>query len=316
MLARAGRWLFGRPYLLLSLTMLSWGINIALGRFIAGTVPPVTLAQIRWTGAALILFPFAWPHLRHDWPAIRARFPLVLVVSFAGIASFNTITYYAMQYTEAINGLLTQSTAPLLIGLWSFVFFRDRLTAPQITGILISLLGVATIITRGDPAALVHFHFNPGDLWMLLAIALWSLYSALLRKRPAVHWLSFLATTIIIGAIFILPAFFVELALGYRIDPKPEAFAVIAYVVVVPSILAYLFYNRGVELIGANRSGPFFHLIAVFGSAFAILFLGERPQWFHALGYGLIIVGIVVSQRRAVRPAAPQVEAAGIAGDP
>lgn len=302
MLSRAGSWLFGRPYLLLSLTMAFWGVNVGLGRYIVGTVPPVALAQIRWTGAALILLPFAWPHLRRDWPALLRKWWLVLIAGFTGIGYYNTATYFGLQYTEAINGLLAQSMAPLLIGLWSYLFFRDRLTRNQLAGILLSLLGVAVIIARGDPAALLHLRFNTGDVWILSAIALWAMYSSLLRLRPDVHWLSFLAITIIAGQFMILPAYAVELWAGYRIHWSPAAFGVIAYVVVVPSILAYLFYNRGVELIGANRSGPFFHLIAVFGSVFAIAFLGERPQWFHGLGYAVIILGIVVAQRRK-RPA-------------
>jgi len=303
MLSRAGSWLFGRPYLLLALTMASWGVNVGLGRYIVGTVPPVALAQLRWTGAALILLPFAWPHLKRDWPAFRGKWWLVLVASFTGIAFYNTATYYGLQYTEAINGLLAQSMAPLLIGLWSYLFFRDRLTRNQLAGIVLSFFGVAAIIARGDPAALPHLRFNAGDVWILTAIALWAMYSSLLRLRPDVHWLSFLAITIIVGQFMIMPAYAVELWAGYGIHWSPAAIWVIAYVVVVPSILAYLFYNRGVELIGANRSGPFFHLIAVFGSIFAIAFLGERPQWFHGVGYALIILGIVVAQRRSAAAA-------------
>ncbi len=293
------RSLLDRPYLLLSLVSLFWAINIVLGRYVVGTIPPIMLAQIRWSGAGLILLPFALVHLKRDWLLIRKKFGIMIVLSLTGITLYNSLAYYGLNYTQAINGLLIQSTAPLLIGLVSFILFRDRLTAGQIAGIAMSLIGVLIIITRGDASVLFGLSFNQGDLWFLLALLFYTTYAATLRLRPPIHFLSFLAFTIIAGAILQIPATIAEFALGHRIDPTPEAFAVLAYVVVFPSILAYLFFNRGVELIGANRAGPFFHLIPVFGSAIAILFLGERPALFHGIGYALIIAGVVVAQKWA-----------------
>jgi drug/metabolite transporter (DMT)-like permease len=298
----ARRSLFDRPYLLLSLTSLFWAINIVLGRYIAGQVPPVVLSQIRWTGAGLIVLPFAWQHLRRDWPAIRGNLPLMLLLSLTGITIYNTLAYHGLEYTEAINGLLMQSSAPLLIGLWSLILFRDRLTARQILGIAVSLTGVVVIVARGNPEALAGLRLNPGDLWFLIAMVSYAFYAALLRKRPPIHFLSFLAFTIVAGAIMLLPATLGEFLYGRRIAPSPAVFAVLAYVVVFPSVIAYICFNRGVELIGANRAGPFFHLIPVFGSVIAILFLGERPQIFHAIGYTLIVAGIFVAQAGARRP--------------
>ena len=293
------RSLFDRPYLLLSLVSLFWAINIVLGRYIAGTIPPIMLAQIRWGGAGFILLPFVIGHIRRDWAEIRAHFAIMIVLSLTGMTLYNTLAYYGLQYTEAINGLLMQSTGPLVIGLLSFVLFRDRLTGGQIAGILMSLFGVTVIITRGDLATLLGLEFNQGDLWFLLALVFYATYAAILRLRPRIHFMSFLGFTIIAGALMQVPATIVEWSLGERIDPTPAAFAVIAYIVTFPSILAYLFFNRGVELIGANRAGPFFHLIPVFGSVIAILFLGERPALYHGFGYALIIGGIIVAQKWA-----------------
>ena len=300
-----GRSLLDRPYLLLSLATLFWSTNIVLGRFVVGTIPPIMLAQIRWGGAVIILLPFVYRHLRQDWQAIRASFAIMIVLSLTGITLFNALAYYALNYTEAIDGLLIQSAAPLLIGLLSFIIFRDSLTTGQVAGIIMSLFGVAVIISRGDIAVFQGLQFNEGDLWYLLAIVLYSTYAALLRLRPQIHILSFLGFTIIAGAILQIPATYIEWSLDYRIDPTPVAFAVMAYIIVVPSILGYLFFNRGVDLIGANRAGPFFNLIPVFGSVLAILFLGERPAIYHGVGYALIIFGIVVAQKWARPPAAP-----------
>lgn len=300
-----GRSLFDHPYLLLSLATFFWSTNIVLGRFVVGTIPPILLAQVRWGAAALILLPFVYHHLRRDWHAIRERFAIMIVLTLTGVTLFNALAYYALNYTEAISGLLVQSAAPLMIGLFSFIFFRDSLTTGQLAGIGLSLLGVTVIVSRGNLTDLFQLQFNQGDLWYLLAVVSYSIYAALLRLRPQVHMLSFLGFTIIAGAILQLPSTIVEWNLGFRLEPTATAFVVMAYIVVVPSILGYLFFNRGVDLIGANRAGPFFHLIPVFGSALAIAFLGERPAVYHGVGYALIICGIVIAQKWArplVRP--------------
>ena len=293
----AAKSLLDRPYLLLSLTSLFWAINIVLGRYIAGTIPPIMLAQIRWTGAGLILLPFALHHLRRDWPLIRERFGLMLLLSLSGITLYNTLAYYGVQYTQAINGLLIQSVGPLMIALFTYLFFRERLTAGQAAGITLSFVGVLVIISGGDLSALLGLRLNKGDLWFLLALVFYCCYAAAMRLRPRIHPLSFLAFTIIAGATLQIPATVAEYALGFRINPTPQAFLVLAYVVIFPSILANLFFNRGVDLIGANRAGPFLHLIPVFGSVIAFFFLGERPALYHVLGYALILVGIFAAQR-------------------
>jgi drug/metabolite transporter (DMT)-like permease len=296
-----GRSLYDRPYLLLSLTSLFWAINIVLGRFIAGTVPPVALTTIRWGGAAAIALPFAWRYLRRDWPLMMRSLPVLLFLSLTGIAIYNTLAYHGLEMTEAINGLLMQSTGPFIIAIWSLVLFRDRLTLAQLFGIVASLIGVLVIISRGDFSALLGLRLNEGDLWILAALVLYGLYSSSLRLRPAIHPLSFIAFTITAGAVMLVPAAAVEFLMGRHVNPTPAAFAVLVYVAIFPSLVAYVCFNRGVELIGANRAGPFFHLMPVFGSAIAIAFLGERPEVFHALGYALIIGGIVVAQIGAKR---------------
>ena len=299
--AQIGRWLWHQPYLLLSLTSLFWAINIVLGRFIAGTVPPVALTTIRWGGAALIAVPIAWPYLRQDWPVIRRSIPILVFLRLTGIAIYNALAYHGLEMTEAINGLLMQSAGPFIIAIWSLLLFRDRLTLAQFCGIVASLSGVLVIITEGEPAALLHLSLNQGDLWILAALVLYGLYSACLRLRPAIHPLSFIAFTMAIGAAMLVPAAVIEDLAGRHIHPTPAAFAVLAYVAVFPSLVAYMCFNRGVELIGANRAGPFFHLMPVFGSIIAIAFLGERPQAFHAFGYALIAGGIVIAQLGARR---------------
>ena len=158
------RWLNNQPYLLLSLTALFWAGNIVLARHVGNHVPPITLTTVRWFGTFLILLPFAWPHLKRDWPALRARLPLMLLLSAIGFAFNNAISYWALQYTQALNALLIQSSGPLFVALWSLVLFGVRLTGAQLAGIAISLAGVLTIILRGDFSALAGIAFNKGDV--------------------------------------------------------------------------------------------------------------------------------------------------------
>lgn len=304
--ARWGRSLFDRPYLLLSLTSLFWAGNIVLGRFVAGKVPPVGLAWVRWAGSFALLIGFAWPHLKRDWPTIRRHKWRLALMAFAGIGTYNTMAYWGLQYTEALNALLIQSTGPLLIAVWSILLFRDAPTGAQIIGVVTSLAGVATILTRGEPASILRLGFNAGDIWVLSAMVVYAFYSAILRLKPALHWLSFLAFTIGLGAAMLTPVFLWEISQGRTIGFDPTTLGVLAYVVIFPSTLAYLFFIRGVELIGANRAGPFFHLMPVFGAALAILFLGERPQLFHAVGFALVLAGVVVAAKKPREAGMPE----------
>lgn len=297
--ARAGSWLYNQPYILLSITGLSWAGNIIVGRVAPGHIPPVMLAQLRWTLAFAILLPLFWPRLKKDWPVIRANLPILSVLALFGITGFNTLAYIGLKYTQAINGALMQSTAPLWIALWSLILFRDRLSAGQVAGILLSTAGVAAIISRGDLAVLAQLTINPGDLLMITAMASYSLYAALLKKKPPVHPMTLITVTIGLGLVFLLPATVYETAAGAVTILDATTVTLLAYVVLFPTIVAFIGFNRGVELIGPNRAGPFFHLIPLFGSLLAILFLGESFRIFHGVGYALILVGIALAQRRA-----------------
>jgi drug/metabolite transporter (DMT)-like permease len=293
------KWLSNQPYLLLSLTSLFWAGNIVLGRHVAGHLPPMTLSCIRWIGALFILLPFAWPHLARDWPVLWARLPLMIGLSATGFAINNALAYWALQYTQALNALLIQSSGPLFVALWSLALFGVRLTWAQLAGIAISLAGVLTIILNGDWTALASVKFNKGDIMLAGALASFGLYSALMPRRPVTHQLSLITFTTGCGALLLLPFAIWEYSTGFTLKFDTVTVATVIYVMVFPSALAYLFFNRGIALIGPNRAAPFFHLMPVFGSAMAILLLGEQPQLFHLIGYGLVLAGIVIASRQA-----------------
>lgn len=289
---------WSNAYLLLTLTALFWAGNSVVARAARDLVPPVALAFWRWFFAFLLIMIVAAPHLKRDRSVLAAKWPAVLALGLTGVAAFNTLLYSGLQFTTALNGLLIQSAQPPLILLAAFLLFRERASLGQIGGVLLSLAGVLVIVAGGDLDALVGLRFNPGDALILIAALLWVIYSVLLRFRPGVHPLSFLAVTFAIAWLFILPIYAVELAAGRRIVVAPESFAALAYVAIFPSLLAYACFNRGVELIGAGRAGIFLNLMPVFGALLAVGLLGERFTLAHAAGMVLIGAGILLTRKR------------------
>jgi drug/metabolite transporter (DMT)-like permease len=293
-----GARLFHEAYVLLSLTSLFWSGNVVIGRFVAGYIPPITISVIRWGGAFIILLPFAARHLARDWPLIRRHAGLLMLLALTGFSAYNTMAYYGLHFTTAINGLLLQSVSPLFVALWSFVLFRDRLSLRQATGIGVSLAGVVVIVCQGSFQILLATAFNQGDLWFVVALLIYAFYVAILRLRPPIHPLSFLAVGMGCGTVFLLPAMALEIAAGQTMVLDYTNALLLLYLCIFPSILGYLCLNRGIELIGANRAAPFIHLVPVFGSVLAIALLGERLQLFHAVGYALVLAGITLATRR------------------
>jgi drug/metabolite transporter (DMT)-like permease len=293
-LARVADW----PYLLLFITITSWSGNAIVGRAVSGHVPPVGLAFWRWTLAGLIVLAFAWPKLRDEWPVIRRHWRIIVLLSFLGITIFNTLLYIGLQHTQAINALLMQTAMPVLIILWGVAIFGERVTARQAIGVTISLGGAATVISRGDPAVLLGLDWNVGDVWVLAAVACYAGYTALLRLRPAISASVFLAVIFLVGAAILLPVYLWEVwGQGLTMPFDLTALGAVAYVSVVPSILAYACFNRGVALVGASTAGQFLYLMPLVGGLMSVAFLGERLLWTHGVGLVLIVAGLWLAAR-------------------
>jgi len=298
--------------LLLVLATLAWSGNFVVGRAVNAAVPPVALAFWRWAGALLLLIGFAWPHLRRDRDTLRASWREILWLGALGVAAFNTLVYIGLRTTTAINGLLMQSTMPLLILVCSYALFGERVRRAQLAAVALSLLGVVVIVSRGSAQALRGLSFAPGDGWILLAVVFYALYSVLLRRRPRVHPLSFLAATFVVGTALLLPLYLWEHLFVEPLRLNRVSMAAIGYVAVFPSLFAYLCFNRAIELIGANRAGQYLHLMPVFGSVLSALFLGETLQGYHLGGIVLIAAGLLLAaaasarKRRPPSPVAPE----------
>lgn len=286
------------PYLLMLVPGLVWAGNAVVARAVAGEVPPLGLAFWRWALATLLVLPFALPHVRRDARAMLDRWPMMVLLSALGISFFNSALYVAAHTTSALNIVMLQVSAPVLVVLATYIIFHDTITVAQAIGIALSLGGALTLITHGDARVLTELDFNAGDLWMLAACALYALYTALLRLRPHVHPLSFLFATFFIGAVLILPFYLGETWRGHPMPVSVDSLLALAYVAIFASGFGYFAYNSTVEALGANIAGLSIYLTPVFGTILAILLLGERPQLYHGIGIALIAGGIVLAARR------------------
>ena len=279
---------------LMTLTMLFWAGSVVVGRAAAGLIPPVLFTLLRWGVGLLIVMPLALPYWRADMGALWARRWVVLTLSLLGTVVYNVLVYRGLHETTAVNGALMQSVTPLAV-LAVGLLIGQRPTGWQAAGIALSLLGVAAIAAQGSWAVLVALRFNAGDGFILLAVASYGVYAVVLRQRPAVHPFSLLVTMFAIGIVVLIPMAAAEYALGARMAATVPAWGAAIYAGVFASFFATLFFNRGIALLGPARGGQYMHLIPVFGTALAVLLLGETLHPYHATGAALIAAGLVVS---------------------
>lgn len=287
---------FHHPYLLLTLAMLFWSGNMVLGRAIRDDVPPLTLAFWRWAIALALTLPLALPHLRSQWPLLKRGWRPIIFLGLLGVGGYNTLAYIALQYTAATNAVLLNSFVPVATIALSWLFLKKHLRSVEWLGVAVSFIGVVTIVGRGDPTTLAALSLNIGDLWMLGAVLTWAVYTIGLQWRPGgIHPMLMLAAFTTVGLLALVPAYAWEITQGKSINISPASLAGIAYTGIFPGFLGYVFYNRAVGEVGANKASLFIHLMPVFGTLLSALFLSEIPQRYHYLGIALIFTGIFLT---------------------
>jgi len=291
------------PYLLLTLTVLFWSGNFILGRGVHDAIPPIAMSFWRWAIALIIILPFAVKPRTDQCDLIRNHLKIITILAIFSVTIFNSFIYMALHTTLAVNALLINATTPIFIVLFSWIGFRDRITPLQTCGVIISFFGLLWIISNGNLKNLMPVQFVRGDLWTLSAAVSWAMYTILLRKRPnKMDPVCFLASIIIIGLIFLFPFYLWEIHTGVTINLTTTSVISVFYVAVFPSVLAYLFWNKAVKMIGASRAGIFMHLMPVFGVIMAYIFLGERLRSYHITGICLIFLGIYLTTIHKMRP--------------
>jgi drug/metabolite transporter (DMT)-like permease len=285
------------PYLLLTLATLFWAGNAVVARALHTLLPPATMAFWRWMLALLLLLPFVLRPMHEQRALLRANWMRLALLGMLGVGCYNTFLYAALQTTTATNGVLINSMTPLLIVLIGRGLFGVRMTRRQQVGILLSLAGIIGIVSRGDIAVLTRLDFNHGDLVLIGGACTWALYTVLLRWRPAgIDTMAFFGASVVSGIVLLmLPLYLVELASGRVVVWNTATGVGMVYFAVFPSILSYLFWNSGVQEVGANRAGLFLYLVPVFGVVLAVTFLGERLHMFHLAGAVLIFTGIATA---------------------
>jgi len=298
------------PYLLLSLTAFFWSLNWVIGRAIVGHVTPLALTFFRWVIAVGLMFLFAWPEIRSHAPAIRRNWKTIAWLGFWGTGLHNAFAYVGLQYTTATNGVILNSSVPVMIIILGWAVYRDTITRIQSLGVAISLVGVLAILTRGDPSVLASLSLNKGDVIVVVGMVFWAAYTIFLRIKPAeVSGLALLACCGCVGLVLLFPLFVLEmLFFGGRVEVNLATVSAMFYVGIFPSFVGYIFWNRAVAEVGSNVAGIFMHLMPAFGSLLAWLFLGERIMLFHVVGIALILAGIALTTRgkRAVPEPGPE----------
>lgn len=288
-------------YAILTLTTLFWGGNVVAGKLAVGHIEPNALMILRWTGALLVVLPFAIAPVRRDWPVLRHRWWFFLFYGAVGFATFNVLVYVAAHHTSGVNAAIEQVTINIFVMLFNFVLFRTRVAGLQLVGVALTILGVAITASHGDLGRLLALEIDVGDLLVILASLAYAIYSIALRWKPQTHWMSFFAAAVV-GAI--LASIFYQQVIGGGVGAffaqLPEittlGWIIVAYTVLLPSVISQVLYVRGVEMIGSNRASLFINLIPIFGTIGSVLVLGERLEGFHLVAAALVIIGIVLAE--------------------
>ena len=292
-----------RPLNLLFLLVppIFWAGNAVVGRMAAGTIPPLTLNFVRWFLALLLLLPFVWTKLKQDWPLLKKHWRLMVITAFLSITTYNALQYLALTTSSAINITLITSAGPIFTLLIVRLFFAASISRSATIGAVISIFGVVWVLVRGDLDHVASIKFVPGDLFMLVAVALWALYAWVLRKRPqSISIYSAFAAQIMLGSLFAFPMMLAELSFGSYapMQLSGKLLAILLYVVTCPALLAYICWQQAVARTGTELPMFFQNLTPIFAALLSVALLGEHPEGYHVVALALIVLGILLANRK------------------
>ena len=293
-----------RVYILLALCVLFWSGNFIVGRYVNESIDAIELSFFRWLFTSIFLLPaLFFVDIKKIIKVTKESLKIVITLSFLGITLFNTIVYLALNTTTATNALLINSITPILILLLSYIILKIKISKLQISGIILSTVGVIFLVLKGDFSNLLSIIFHEGDILIVISSLTWATYSVLLKFKPRkLNHLELFITLVFIGLILLIPFYLFQ---GYTIEREfallKSQWHIFLYVSLFPSILSFYFWNNGVEVIGASKAGQFAHLMPIFGAILAYIFLGEKIHSYHIAGATMIALGIYLSlflQRR------------------
>ena len=287
-------------YLLLTLSALFWAGNFIVGKFATlFEIPPLTLNVLRWLSVWLILMPFTYKEIYNNLPYVKKNW---LVISFMGlitISTFNSVVYYALNHTQVINAVLVLAAIPAATIIFSSFMNVEKTNTFQLLGLFLSIIGIGAIISNGDTQKIISLNFNKGDVWMLLCVITWALYSTLLKKNKfKFSQFALIQLMVTAGLFFLIPQLFYEKSIGLEVNFNKAFFIILFYVVVFPAIAAYYCWQKGVQLIGPNRASMFIQLMPLFSAVMAIIIFKEKFQLYHFVGATFIVSGIYLSNKK------------------
>lgn len=285
-------------YVFALLATILWSGNFIVARDIKDIVDPYSLSFYRWLLATIILLPFAIVPLIKNIVIVKRHFIYLSIVSILGVSLFNTLIYVASHTSSALNLSIISITFPIIVIIISRVIFKEHIGINKFTGILIVLAGVLLLITRGDISVLVNITFNIGDLWVLLAAISFAVYSILLRYKPkTLSMITFQLITFILGTIYLIPLFLWEFDTRVINEPTLNNTISILYIAICSSLLAFIFWNKSIELLGATKAGMIYYTLPIFTGSLAFIFLDEIISYVHLFSILLIFIGIYITNK-------------------
>ena len=287
-------------YLFLVLATFCWSGNFIVGKFATVyEIPPLTLNVFRWISVWFILIPFTYKEIFENLPYIKKNW---FVISFMGvitISTFNSVVYFALNYTQVINAVLMLSAIPAATIVLSSLMKIEETNIFQLLGLVLSIIGIGSIISNGDIQKIISLDFNKGDMWMLVCVITWSLYSTLLKKNNfKFSQFTLIQLMVSVGILFLIPQFFYEKSIGLELNLDKNFFLILIYVAIFPAIAAYYFWQKGIEIIGPNRASMFIQLMPLFSAVMAIIIFKEKFELYHFVGAIFILSGIYLSNRK------------------
>ena len=285
-----------RAYALLIVTTWCWGLNAIISRLAVGEISPMQLVTFRWLGVVLLLLVFARRQIIIDWPVLRRHLPFLFLMGSCGFTAFNALFYVAGHYTGAINIGILQGSIPIFVLLGSLLILRHPISLIQGIGVIVTLLGVIIVASRGNLGELAALAVNRGDLLMLIACFFYAAYSIGLTRRPNVSALALFAIMATVAWLVSIPLVFFETWQQGWAPPSPTGWFLVMLVTLLPSFVAQISFIHGVALIGPGRAGVFVNLVPVFASIMAVIFLQEVFELYHALALALVLGGIWLSE--------------------
>ena len=287
-------------YTFLILAALFWSGNFIIGKFATlFEVPPLTLNFLRWVMVWFILIPFTIKEILLKKRYIKKNFLVIGFMGVLSISTFNSVVYFALNFTQVINAVLMLSAIPVVIIIFSSIMKIEKTNIFQLSGLILSITGVGTIISNADIQKIVSLNFNKGDLWMIICVLSWSLYSTLLKKNKSeLSQFALIQIMVSVGLIFLFPQFLYEQSVGLDFSINKAFIFILLYVVIFPAIAAYYCWQKAIELIGPNRSAMFIQLMPLFSALMAIIIFKEKFQLYHFIGATFIVSGIYLSNRK------------------